>query len=196
MSRHQIAFRLVSTLIQGEHLHMTFRSYIIGLVIFTLALLGLSACQSSDMVEVNSQEPVQIFLVRHAEKMKDRQDPDLTEAGHARAESLARILADANITDIHSSDYKRTLQTADPLAKALGIDIALYDPRDLPKMADYLKNTRGIHLVVGHSNTTPPLTELLGGEPHTPIVEETEYDRLYMVSMAEDGSVTSTLLRY
>jgi len=36
-------------------------------------------------------------------------------------------------------------------------------------------------LVVGHSNTTPPLSALLGGPEGEPIVEATEYDRLYVV---------------
>ena len=35
------------------------------------------------------------------------------------------------------------------------------------------------HLVVGHSNTTPPLVELFGGDAGPPIDEASEYDRLY-----------------
>jgi len=50
-------------------------------------------------------------------------------------------------------------------------------------MAAKLKATPGRHLVVGHSNTTPQLTELLGGDGGEPIVEATEYDRLYVVKM-------------
>ena len=38
-------------------------------------------------------------------------------------------------------------------------------------------------LVVGHSNTTPQLAELLGAEPGDPIVEKTEYDRLYVINL-------------
>jgi len=54
----------------------------------------------------------------------------------------------------------------------------------------------GTHLVVGHSNTTPPLTELLGGEGGEPIVEATEYDRLYRVDITKDGSASSKLMRF
>jgi phosphohistidine phosphatase SixA len=109
---------------------------------------------------------------------------------------LASFLKDAKIERIHSSNYNRTLQTAAPLASTLGLEVELYDPRDLPSMAAALKAAGGRHLVVGHSNTTPPLTALLGGEAGTPIVEATEYNRLYLVSIDSSGQATSTLLRF
>lgn len=159
----------------------------------------MSACQPAatpaPSIETAEQIPLQVFLVRHAEKMTG-DDPALTEAGTARAELLADMLADAKITRIHSSDYKRTRDTAAALANALGVEVELYDPRDLDAMAERLKAAGGRHLVVGHSNTTGELTELLGGEGGTPIVEATEYDRLYVVSVGADGAATSALLRF
>jgi hypothetical protein len=50
--------------------------------------------------------------------------------------------------------------------------------------------------VVGHSDTTPELVGLLGGDPGAPIDEPTEYDRLYVVTLGPDGTVTTVLLRY
>lgn len=138
----------------------------------------------------------QIFLVRHAEKTTAKTDPALTQAGQGRAQRLANMLGDVGITHIHSSDYKRTRDTAAPLAEQLGLEVMIYDPRDLEGMAAKLKGMSGRHLVVGHSNTTPPLTELLGGEGGTPIVEATEYDRLYIVTPTANGEVTTTLLRF
>ena len=82
------------------------------------------------------------------------------------------------------------------LAARLGVAVDLYDPRDLPGMAAQLKADGGRHLVVGHSNTTGELTELLGGDGGTPIVEATEYDRLYVVTLSADGGASSTLLRF
>jgi len=104
--------------------------------------------------------------------------------------------APEDITNIHSSDTKRTRDTAAPLAKRLGLEVEIYDPRDLPAMATKLKAASGRHLVVGHSNTTPQLTELLGGDGGTPIVEATEYDRLYIVTTDDGGPVKSYLTRY
>ena len=137
-----------------------------------------------------------IFLVRHAEKTTEKTDPGLTEAGRARAVALADRLEGEGITHIHSSDYIRTRDTAAPLARRLGLDVEIYDARDLPGIAEKLKATPGRHLVVGHSNTTPQLTELLGGDGGSPIVEATEYDRLYVVTMGEGEHVKSYLTRF
>lgn len=165
-------------------------------------MLGLAACASvgaapepaSDSA-MSAQAPLSVFLVRHAEKMTG-DDPALTAQGAIRAEALADLLDDAKIERIHSSDYKRTRETAAPLAKRLDLDVELYDPRDLPGMAARLKTEGGRHLVVGHSNTTGELTELLGGDGGDPIVEATEYDRLYLVTTGADGKTVSTLLRF
>jgi len=160
-------------------------------LVFSLAAaLLLSACSAV------APKADAIFLVRHAEKTAEKTDPALTKEGEARAVALADRLAGEDITNIHSSDTKRTRDTAAPLAKRLGLDVQLYDPRDLPAMAAKLKAASGRHLVVGHSNTTPQLTELLGGDGGTPIVEATEYDRLYIVTTKDGEPVKSSLTRY
>ena len=154
------------------------------------AMLLLSACANT----VPTTDTV--FLVRHAEKTAEKNDPGLTEAGKARAVALADRLDGEGITHIHSSDYIRTRDTAAPLANRLGLEVEIYNPRDLPGIAAKLKATPGRHLVVGHSNTTGELTELLGGDGGTPIVEATEYDRLYIVTTADGEPVKSYLTRY
>ena len=142
------------------------------------------------------QEPSVIFLVRHAEKVDSGADPQLSAAGQERASKLAKTLRNAQIEYVHSSDYVRTRDTAAPVAAALGLEVQLYDPRDLPRLAGQLRQTGGRHLVVGHSNTTPALAELLGAEPGAAIDEASEYDRLYVVTVARDGTTSSALLRY
>ena len=164
-------------------------------LIFGLAAaFMLTACSAPP--PTSAPKPDAIFLVRHAEKTTEKPDPALTAAGQARAVALADRLAGEDITDIHSSDTKRTRDTAAPLAERLGLDVQLYDPRDLPAMAAKLQAAPGRHLVVGHSNTTPQLTELLGGDGGTPIVEATEYDRLYIVTTEAGQPVKSYLTRY
>lgn len=164
---------------------------------FLICFAGLfAACAPQNTAPVNKAAPTEIFLVRHAEKTADKNDPALTAAGQARALLLADMLKDAKITQVHSSDYTRTRDTAAPLARRLGLEVQIYDPRDLAGMAERLKKSGGRHLVVGHSNTTPQLTELLGGDGGTPIVEATEYDRIYYITIAKDGGVTTALLRF
>lgn len=135
-----------------------------------------------------------IYLVRHAEKVNDgSQDPALTEVGRQRATNLAEMLRSAAIDKIFSSDYTRTRETAGPLAEYLGIDLEIYDPEALEPFAAQLLMLEENTLVVGHSNTTPELVELMGGDAGTPIVEEWEYDRLYLLQ-TENGKLTHTIL--
>jgi hypothetical protein len=81
------------------------------------------------------------------------------------------------------------------VADLFNLEIDLYDPSDLYALARELNAKGGRHLVVGHSNTTPDLVEILGGVPGPAIVEETEYDRLYILTIGKDG-VNTVLLRY
>jgi phosphohistidine phosphatase SixA len=144
-------------------------------------------------------EPVVVVLVRHAEKADDDpRDPGLTAEGRARAELLSVMLADAGLTSVWSSDYRRTRSTAGPLAARLGLEVGLYDPSEgeaRRMLVERLVSTPGRHLVVGHSNTIPGLVEALGGDAQGGIGDD-EYDRLYLLTIAPDGSVTSTLLRF
>ena len=141
-------------------------------------------------------DPVVVYLVRHAERAEDgTNDPPISQAGEARAQELAFILEDAGIDHVHSTDLQRTRQTGAPLVEAAGLAVQVYDPSDLPAFAAALKATAGRHLVLGHSNTTPDLVAALGGDPGDPI-DESEYDRLYVVVIPARGPVSTVLLRY
>jgi len=105
------------------------------------------------------------------------------------------MLRDAGVDHVHTTDYRRTRQTGAPLAEALGIEMAAYDPRDLAGLAGRLRASPGRHVVLGHSNTTPPLVEALGGDPGGAIAEG-EYDRLYVVVIPAAGPVTTVLMRF
>jgi hypothetical protein len=61
-------------------------------------------------------------------------------------------------------------------------------------IAEEMKSTPGVYLVSGHSNTTPDMVRLLGGDPQGPI-NESEYDRLYIVTII-GGNASSVMLRY
>ena len=165
------------------------RATMVGLAAVLLLCVGPSFAGQAE-----SEKEWVIFLVRHAEKLDESADPPLNEAGRARADALAVLLADAGIGHILSSDYLRTLDTAAPLARHLGLETLQYDPRDLPGLAARILEKPGRYLVVGHSNTTPRLAELLGGDSKGPITKE-EYDRLYILTR-RGTKTTTTLLRY
>jgi phosphohistidine phosphatase SixA len=125
-----------------------------------------------------------IYLMRHAEKLSGK-DPELTKIGKQRAQQLATLLKKVNITHIFSTGYKRTFQTAQPLATKLGKEIVFYDPRQLKEFAEKLQGLNGNILVIGHSNTTPELTHLLSKQPIKPLTEM-DYGDLYQVILLGD----------
>ena len=134
-----------------------------------------------------------IYLTRHAEKAATGTDPALTPEGQVRATNIAATLKDAQVKHVYSTSYQRTQQTAQPLATYLGLPVKSYDPSQLAAFAQQLRALPENVLVVGHSDTTPELVRQLGGEPGSAIAE-TEFDRLYQLTFAADGSVTTTLL--
>jgi phosphohistidine phosphatase SixA len=161
-----------------------------------VAVLLLALCAALPASPAEASELAKIFLVRHAEKAAEAADPALTEAGEARAQALAGLLRDAGIEAVYSTDYRRTRDTAAPVASGLGLDITIYNPAKLGDLAADLDRRCARCLVVGHSNTTPELVGLLGGDPGPPIDEASEYDRLYIVTIGADGAVSTVLLRY
>jgi broad specificity phosphatase PhoE len=125
-----------------------------------------------------------IFIVRHAEKADATKDTDLSGAGRARAEALAKILRDANITAIYTTEFKRTQETAAPLARALGINPTTLAAEDIGALTEKLRAAHGNALVVGHGNTIPDLFKTLGiTEPIN--IAENDYDELFVVVLAE-----------
>ncbi len=124
-----------------------------------------------------------IYIVRHAEKeqIEGERDPELTEAGHARAAALRDRLATAELAALYSSEYRRTLQTVAPIAEASGLEVTLYDPAaPAAELAEILRSSEATQLLVaGHSNTIPALISALGAvaEP----IDEGRYGDLFVV---------------
>jgi broad specificity phosphatase PhoE len=169
----------------------TFPAAILLFVASVLAVLTPAPVQGQE------HGPTLIVLVRHAERAgPSAENPGLTPLGSERAQALARLLEDAGITEIHASDTRRARDTGLPLADRRGLEIHRYDPRDLEGFAARLLTLPGRHLVVGHSNTTDALSVLLGGASYGPIVEEWEYDRLYLLTPRPDGEMETVLIRF
>jgi broad specificity phosphatase PhoE len=154
-----------------------------------LLSIGLLACR----YPAHAQKAV--LVVRHGEKVSDT-DERLTEAGHARAERLAKMLKDAGVTAIYSTDTERARDTVQPLAAVLGLKVEIYDKSD----AQFVERIRreqpgGIGVVAGHSNTIPDLLKALGCPGDFKIASD-EYDNLFLVVPKADGPATLLHLRY
>jgi len=133
------------------------------------------------------------YLMRHAEKIDDgSKDPDLTSQGRLRAQNIAAMLADVGIKRIYTTDYKRTQQTAQPLASFLGVSVNSYDPRGLLEFANELKSMSSDAMIVGHSNTTPMLAYLLSGQEMRDL-DEVDFDNVFQIIIKGDGVTVNTL---
>jgi broad specificity phosphatase PhoE len=125
-----------------------------------------------------------IFIVRHAEKTTSGgDDPQLSDAGRTHAKSLAKMLKDAGITMICATEFKRTRETAAPLAKVLGITVSTLPSKNTAALVSTLRQRKANALVVGHTNTIPDLIKALGID--APInIAESEYDNLFVVILS------------
>lgn len=137
------------------------------------------------LVATHASAQSTVFVVRHAERADmaaatPASDPDLSAAGRARAESLARMLADAGIGAVFVTEYKRTQQTAAPLAQARRLTPTIIVAKDTAALVARLKQSPVPVLVVGHSNTVPEILTALGASPAVTI-PDTEYDNLFIV---------------
>ena len=168
--------------------------------LFLLFSMESSVTGAAVSLPQNEFKVTTVYLVRHAEKADaPAADPPLLEAGTKRAEELARTLGKAGIKTIFTSQFMRTKQTAEPLAKQLGIastvipvKMSATNRRELS--SEYLtevvervsSSPGGNVLIVGHSNTVPEIIKALGGDI-VPTIDETVFDDLFVVTVYARG---------
>ena len=150
-----------------------------------------------------SQATTTIIFVRHAEKAASpAHDPGLSPAGQQRVAELTRQLVDADVVAgvdaIYSTPYRRTQETAKPIADALDLPVNTYDAEDVePILEHILKQHKGkIILVVAHSNTLPVLIANLGASKKVTPIAEDEYDNIYIISIPWFGKTKTIRLRF
>lgn len=156
----------------------------------TLSLLAVPAAAHAQKL---------VYVVRHAERADGGApassmsgapaDPSLSSAGEARAAKLAAMLADAGITAIYATEFKRTQETAKPLATKLHVAVSTVAASQTAALVADLKSKHAndVVLVVGHSNTMPAVIKALGG-PDV-IVGDNDYDGLF-VFVPASGTVS------
>lgn len=136
------------------------------------------------LVTAANPAPV-IFIVRHAEKASaGGNDPVLSLQGEKRADALAHILKDSQITAVFVTEFKRTQETAAPTAKATHVTPTVISANDIGALVEKLRALNGDALVVGHGNTIPDLLKALGIA--TPIsIPEDDYTEIFAVLVGD-----------
>lgn len=158
-----------------------------AIIIIILSLIaGGVFCQDNDVT--------QLFFIRHAEKVKDgSDDPMLTERGEARAENWAQIFQNVDFDAIYSTQTIRTLSTALPTAVESKLEITPYNANEIDIIKLAKKHKGQVILVVGHSNTTPRLVNLLIEEKRYGEIETNNNSNLYIVNFSSTGCTVSLL---
>lgn len=145
-----------------------------------------------------------VILVRHAEIQGESMAPakalPLSADGQARARRLADMLQDAGIEALYVSDFARTQETAQPLARALGKVPVVAPKEDMAALVTQLRGA-GVGdaartvLVVGHKDTLPALIKALG---HTQDVriEPADHAGLYVLTPRPGQAPVLLRLRY
>jgi broad specificity phosphatase PhoE len=139
-----------------------------------------------------------VLIVRHAEKAATPpNDPPLTTDGQTRAQTLARVVGDANVTAVYASQFARTQQTVQPIATQRGLNVTQINASDTDALVnDILSNHRGeTVLVAGHSDTVPVIIDKLKAGQVAPI-SETEFDKLFVVTVYRWRRAKVVQLRY
>ena len=140
-----------------------------------------------------------VILVRHAEKKiePNNQDPDLTPEGVERALEIARVFGDAGVNTIYATQYKRTQQTVKPLSDRTGVPVTLLDSKQTEQLVERIQTElRGKTVfVAGHNNTVPAIVSTLSGEIY-PVIPDTEYDNLFIVTIYRFGKARVLKLKY
>jgi len=169
-------------------------------IVLVVAATACAACatnapDSRSVAAAAEAAPVavenQVYVIRHLQKAQG-DDPPLTAEGAANAQRLAVLLANKGIVAIFATPTRRTMQTAEPLAKRLGLAIRPYDPNDADALAREVAAVAGPVLVVGHSNTVPDLVDRLGGPPQPTMTEE-DFGTVFVVG--PDGGVKTLQVR-
>jgi broad specificity phosphatase PhoE len=138
-----------------------------------------------------------VFLVRHAEKVDESDDPRLSAAGKARARALAKYLRTAGVKAIYVTQYRRTGLTAAPLAAAAGLKPIVVHSDARQEVVDRIRkdNPADVVLVVGHSDSVPEILRLLG-HPEPVTIGHAEYDNLFVAVPGKAAPPTVLRLRY
>lgn len=162
------------------------------LLIFAILTVTTSFSQSE-----KDENATTYYLIRHAEKDRSEKgvkDPHLTKKGLLRAQNWANTLKHVPFDAVYSTDYFRTMETAQPIADNKRFEIISYNPRNLD-IDNFKEETRGkTILIVGHSNTTPKFANKLIGKEKYKQIDDSNNSNLYIVYINSNQIFDSLLV--
>lgn len=169
------------------------------IVVFAMLFAVLGAVVVFAYFATFSRPVTTVILVRHAEKKIEptNPDPDLAPAGVERAQEIAREFGGAGINAIFATQYKRTQQTVKPLSDRISVPVTLVDAKQPDELVKRIQTSlRGQTIFfAGHNDSVPAIVSALSGEKY-PVIPDTEYDNLYIVTIYRFGKAKVLKLKY
>lgn len=163
-----------------------------------MIFISAFSTQSTFAQNNSDNQETLIIIVRHAEKMDDgTSDPPLSEEGKERAHKLQNLLKSTEVTALFSTPYKRTRQTLEPIAESEGLEIQTYQPTD-SEFVNMLKTQMAGQTVLidAHSNTAPVIVNQLSGSMTYPNLSESEYDKIWYITLLNGEVIDSLMASY
>jgi len=168
-------------------------------ITFLLLLAGFFSCNQETKDTEISKEPIitTFYLIRHSEKDRSNPnnvDPELIQKGLDRAIRWAEVFDPIPLDAIYSTNYERTLMTAAPTSVKKDINVQYYDPSSIDIEALKMDNEGKNVLIVGHSNTTPDLTNKILGVEKYNAMQDDDNASLFIIRII-DGVATDFRLK-
>lgn len=139
----------------------------------------------------NEESITTIIVLRHAEKSDEpgNNDPGLSTEGLKRANNIAELFQNEEISAVYATPYQRTRLTLTPLAEAKGLKIEEYSPVDKSGFKQMLHDNMGKTIVIsGHSNTVPIIVQYFDPSENKITLNEDDYNKIFVVSKSSTGS--------
>jgi broad specificity phosphatase PhoE len=113
--------------------------------------------------------------------------------GLQRAEKWANTLKHIPFDEIYSTNYNRTIETVQTIAKQRQKEIKIYDPDNFD-LTNFLTMTTGkTVLIVGHSNTIPGLVNKIIEKDKYDQIKDYNNSNLYII-YSKRGKISDALL--
>jgi phosphohistidine phosphatase SixA len=175
------------------------RTRVRTIIVFSMFFAVLGAVVLFAYFATFARPVTTVILVRHAEKKiePNNPDPDLTDSGQQRAQEIARMFGNSGLNTIYATQFKRTQQTVKPLSDRSGVSVSLLNSNQSDELVkQILTNHRGQTVFVsGHNNSVPAIVSTLSGDSF-PIIPESEYDNLFIVTVYRFGKAKVLKLKY
>lgn len=179
-----------------------YRRRLVPVTLFVLVALGLAWMLESRM-------PTTIIVVRHADLAPvtagadvDPERVALSERGRMRAELLATNLQSVDVVRgvdvIYASPVPGATETAEPLARRLGLDINVAEHEDMERFVDRIvgDHSGNIIVIVTHADLIAPMVSELGGHQSVPEIADDEHENVYVVTRPRFGKVKTLRFQY